>query len=107
MNAVRAYEYLTLSRTRLFDWIRPLSQEEYTRSFPIGLHTIRATMMDIACGEWAFTQRLRQEPLPPYEEWPFREERLPTFSAFGGRMGPPCPTNAPDVRRHHRLESGD
>src|SRR5713226_6361009 len=79
MNPPRAYEYLTLSRARLFDWIRPLSQGDYTREFPFGLHTIRATITEIAGGEWAFARRLREESLPPWEEWPFREERLPTF----------------------------
>jgi uncharacterized damage-inducible protein DinB len=79
MNPLRAYEYLKLSRARLFDWIRPLSQGDYTRLFPFGLHTIRATMTEIAPGEWAFARRLREEPLSPWEEWPFREERLPTF----------------------------
>jgi uncharacterized damage-inducible protein DinB len=49
------------------------------RGFPFGLHTIRATMTEIARGEWAFARRLREETLPPWEEWPFREERLPTF----------------------------
>lgn len=79
MNPVRSYEYLRLSRARLFDWIRPLSQEDYTREFPFGLQTVRATITEIARGEWAFARRLREEPLPPWEEWPFREERLPTF----------------------------
>lgn len=77
MNPVRSYEYLRLSRARLFDWIRPLSQEDYTREFPFGLQTVRATITEIARGEWAFARRLREEPLPPWEEWPFREERLP------------------------------
>jgi uncharacterized damage-inducible protein DinB len=79
MNPLRAYQYLTLSRTRLFDWIRPLSHRDFTREFPFGLHTIQATMTEIARGEWAFARRLREEPLPPWEEWPFREKRLPTF----------------------------
>jgi uncharacterized damage-inducible protein DinB len=65
VGPVRSYEYLLLARARLFDRIRPLSQENYTREFPFGLHTLRATMTEIARGEWAFARRLREEALPP------------------------------------------
>ena len=80
MNPVRAYDYLMLARAKLFDWIRPLSQERYTQEFPFGLHTLRATMVEIAGGEWVYARRLRGEPVPPEEERPIREERLPTFA---------------------------
>ena len=44
MNFVRAYDYLTQARARIFDWIRPLNQEQYTQAFPFGLGTLRATL---------------------------------------------------------------
>ena len=80
MNPVRAYDYLTLARAKLFDWIRPLSQAQYTQEFPIGLHTLRATMVEIAGGEWIYTRRLQGEVVPPKEDWPIREERQPAFA---------------------------
>ncbi len=82
MNPVRIYEVLTLARHRLFDWIRPLSQEEYTREFAFGRLTLRATMTEIAGTELYLSMRLREERLPPWEDWPISEDRQPTFSAL-------------------------
>ncbi len=82
MNPVRIYEVLTLARHRLFDWMRPLSQEEYTREFAFGLRTLRATMTEIARTELYLSMRLREERLPPWEDWPISETRQPTFSAL-------------------------
>lgn len=80
MNFVRAYDYLTQARARLFDWIGPLNQEQYTQAFPFGLGTLRATMLEIAWGEWVYTQRLQGiVELPPREDWPYGEDRPPTF----------------------------
>ena len=36
MEYVHVYDVLTQARERLFDWVRPLSQEKYTREFPFG-----------------------------------------------------------------------
>jgi uncharacterized damage-inducible protein DinB len=80
MNAVRTYDVLTQARHKLFAWIRPLSQEQYTREFPFGRRTLRATMIELARVEWYLAMRLREERLPPWEDWPITEERQPTFS---------------------------
>src|SRR3972149_5926652 len=80
MKPVRAYDYLMLARANLSAWTRPLSQERYTQEFPFGLHTLRATMVEIAGGEWIYARRLRGEPIPPEGEWPISEERLLTFA---------------------------
>src|SRR3972149_2537846 len=80
MNPVRAYDYLMLARAKLFDWIRPLSQERYTQEFPFGLPALRATMVEIAGGEWIYARRLGGESIPPEAEWPINEERRPTFA---------------------------
>ncbi len=82
MNPVRAYDYLTQARARLFDWIRPLTQEQYTREFPFGLHTLQATMLEIAAGEWIYTRRLSRQPLPPEETRPFTKTRQPAFAGL-------------------------
>ncbi len=79
MNFVRAYEYLTKTRAKLFDWIRPLSQEQYTHEFPFALHTIRATMLELARAEWLYITRLQRETIPPREQWPISVERQATF----------------------------
>jgi uncharacterized damage-inducible protein DinB len=82
MRSERAYEGLTLARQKLFEWVRPLTQEQYTQQFPIGLHTLRATLLEIAGGEWIYTRRLQGEPLPPREDWPINEVKYPTFAAL-------------------------
>lgn len=79
MNPVRAFDYLMLAREKLFDWIRPLSQSQYTQEFPFGLRTLRATMLEIAGAEWIYAHRLRGDPVPPRPERPVSAERLPTF----------------------------
>lgn len=73
MHPDRAYEGLTRARQKLLDWIRPLSQEQYTQQLPIGLHTVRTTLLEIVGGEWIFTRRLQGESLPPREEWPITQ----------------------------------
>jgi uncharacterized damage-inducible protein DinB len=80
MNAVRIYDVLTQARHKLFDWMRPLCQEQYTREFPFGRRTLRATMIELARVELYLSMRLREERLPAWEDWPITEERLPMFS---------------------------
>jgi uncharacterized damage-inducible protein DinB len=81
MNFVRTYDYLMQSRGKLSDWIRPLRQDQYTQEFPFGLHSLRATMIEIAGVEWLYVRRLSdpQQALPPREDWPIAEQRQPTF----------------------------
>lgn len=91
MNPVRAYDYLLAARGRLFDWVRPLTQEQYTREFPFGHHTLRATLLEIAGGEWIYARRLAGEPVPPRAEWPVGAQQLPTFAdleAFWAEQAP-------------------
>ncbi len=75
---VTMYDYLTKARGRLFDWIRPLSQEQYTREFPYALKTIRATVLEMARAEWAYGRRIRNLPVM-FGEAPFTAENMPTF----------------------------
>ncbi|MGH2375535.1 MAG: DinB family protein [bacterium] len=79
MDFVRVHDALTQARARLFDWIRPLSQEQYTQQFPFGMKTLRRTMVEIAVVEWLYTTRLRGETVPDQKQWPISEERQPTF----------------------------
>jgi uncharacterized damage-inducible protein DinB len=90
VNFNKAYDYLYDARAKLFDWIRPLSQEQYTQQFPIGLRTLRATMLEIAAGEWSYGRRIEGhvDPAPDRSEWPISEQRLPTFADLERAWGP-------------------
>jgi uncharacterized damage-inducible protein DinB len=79
MNFVRVYEILKEARQRLFGWVRPLSQEKYTQSFPFGFRTLHATLIEIARVEHFYGKRLREEPLPSWDDYPISETRQPTF----------------------------
>lgn len=79
MDFVRVHDALTQARARLFDWIRPLSQEQYTQQFPFGLKTLRGTMVEIAVVEWMYAKRLKGEPVPEKKDWPISEELQPAF----------------------------
>ncbi len=76
---VTMYDYLTKARGRLFDWIRPLSQEQYTREFPYALKTIRATVLEMARAEWAYGRRIRGLPVT-FGESPFTPEKMSAFA---------------------------
>ncbi|MDR5695561.1 MAG: DinB family protein [Armatimonadota bacterium] len=77
MEPVPLYAYLEKARERLFGWVLPLSLEQYTRSFPFGLGSIRATLLHMASAEFAYAHRIVGEPVPPPQERPFTEDRLP------------------------------
>ncbi|MDR7420441.1 MAG: DinB family protein [Armatimonadota bacterium] len=79
LDPLRLYEYLTKARRRLLDWVRPLTHEQYTREFPFGLKTVRATLVEMARAEWIYMTRLAGETVPPREQWPITEDRYPTF----------------------------
>ena len=95
MNFVRAHDYLTKARARLFDWVRPLSQEQYTREFPFALHTLQATMVEMAVAEWLYTRRLQRESDPPRDQRPISVKRQPTFSDLEAAWT----AQAPETRR--------
>jgi uncharacterized damage-inducible protein DinB len=82
VDFTRAYDYLYDARTKLFDWVRPLAQEQYTQQFPIGLHTLRDTLLEIAAGEWSYSRRIdgHVDPAPDRAEWPISAQRQPTFA---------------------------
>jgi uncharacterized damage-inducible protein DinB len=80
LDALRLYDYLTKARRRLLDWVRPLSQEQYTKEFPFGLKTLRATLVEMARAEWIYMTRLAGETVPPREQWPITEATCPTFA---------------------------
>lgn len=82
MSPLRIYDYLTLARRRLLDWVRPLSAEQYGRQFPIGLGSLARTLTHIETSEWYYVQRMRGRPIPPDDQWPIQEQSPPPFAAL-------------------------
>jgi uncharacterized damage-inducible protein DinB len=80
MDFPHVYDVLTQARQKLFGWIRPLSQDQYTQRFPFGLGTLRATVVEIANVEWLYGRRLQQPAVAiTRDQWPITEARQPTF----------------------------
>ncbi|MGH2437609.1 MAG: DinB family protein [bacterium] len=79
----RAYDVLSQAREKLFDWIRPLSQEQYTKEFPFGVHTLQTTMVELAGTERWLAMRAREDPFPvpfSWDDWPISERTCPAFA---------------------------
>ena len=82
IDFVRVYDVHSRARAKLFDWIRPLTQDEYTREFPFAHRTVRATLHEIAKTEHWLAMRLRGESMPEpfrWDEIPPDEQAGPTF----------------------------
>lgn len=79
MDPLRTYDYLALARSRLFEKIRPLGPEPWLRLFPIGPGSIAKTLTHTMMSERYYMQRLTGRAVPPYEQWPIREESPPSF----------------------------
>jgi len=84
------FDYLLKSRGRLLEWVRAQPAEVYTRTFPIGLGSIRATLVHTAAAEWAYVERLGGRAVTLGDS-PFTDERQPEFDPFATaweRRGP-------------------
>jgi len=79
MDPLRIYDFLALSRARLFDRVRPLSEEQYTRRFDLGMGTLARTLTHVMISEWYYIERLERRDTPPYNQWPIRDENPPPF----------------------------
>lgn len=82
MDPLKLYDYLTKARTRMFEWIRPLTPGQYGQEFPIGLGTLGRTLTHIMICEWSYMERIRGNAVPPYEEWPIQDETPPSFAVL-------------------------
>lgn len=81
IDPVHVYDVHTQARRRLFDWVRPLTQAQYTRPFPFGYETVRATLNEIVRSEHYLLLRLTGQPIPPFDDiYPISEARQPTFA---------------------------
>lgn len=79
MDAIRTYDYLALARRRVLDWVRSLNAEQYAREFPFGRKTLGSTLTHILISEWYYVQRISGAEVPPYDQWPIRDELPPPF----------------------------
>jgi uncharacterized damage-inducible protein DinB len=82
MDPLKIYEYLTLARERIFQWVRPLSADQYAREFPIGLGSLGRTLTHVLICEWAYVRRIDGREVPPYEQFPFQDESPPPFATL-------------------------
>ncbi|HLW61122.1 MAG TPA: DinB family protein [bacterium] len=91
MNFAHFFDYLLTARGRLTDWIRGQPSGVYTKAFPIGLGSIRATLVHTAAAEWAYVRRLGGEGVSPADS-PFTLERQPEFDPFAAAWAREAPT---------------
>ncbi len=81
------FDYLCKARDRLLGWVRDQPAEAYARSFPIGLGSIRATLVHIADAQRGYTMRLEGSEFSPADN-PFSIDKLlelePLISAWSG-----------------------
>jgi hypothetical protein len=77
-DLVAYFDYLCIAREKLFRWIREQPAEVYTRSFPVGLGSIRATFLHIAGAQYAYSYCLDGKASDSAEN-PFTVENLPDF----------------------------
>lgn len=79
MHPLKTYDFLILSRDRIFDAVRPMTPEQYLHRFPYALVTIGATLTHMMVSEWYYFERFRGRPVPPYEQWEIQYEQPPVF----------------------------
>jgi uncharacterized damage-inducible protein DinB len=75
------FNYLLQARGRLLGWIREQPSAVYTRTFPIGLGSIRATLVHTAAAEWAYVLRMDGRSVSLADS-PFTVEQQPEFEPF-------------------------
>ncbi len=75
------FDYMVTARGRLLEWVKGQPAGVYTQTFPIGMRSIRATLVHTAAAEWGYVQRLSGKDYGPGDN-PFSVEYLPEFDAF-------------------------
>jgi uncharacterized damage-inducible protein DinB len=81
LDFVHFFDYLVLARGSLLGWIGAQAEELYERAYPLGLGSIRATLIHVADIEWGYVQRLTGRDYTR-EESPFSAERYPALPRF-------------------------
>lgn len=81
MNALKVYDFLVLSRDRVFDAARVLTPQQYLYRFPYALNSIGSTLAHMMISEWYYFERFRERGVPPYEQWKIQYENPPEFAS--------------------------
>ncbi len=74
MNPTRTYDYLAKARERVLAAAGGLPAEEYAREFRIGPGSLARTFTHVLISEWYYVERLLEREVPPYSEWPIKDE---------------------------------
>lgn len=91
VDFVHFFDYLVLARGRLLDWIGAQPADLYSRAYPFGLGSIRATLLHVADIEWGYVQRLERRDYTRADS-PFTVERYPTLAALSAAWRTQQPT---------------
>ena len=78
----KTYDYLVLARRKILDWSRPLTPEQHAQQFPIGLGSLARILTHIMICEEFYVKRMQGLAVPPYKEWPIRDEEPPAFEVI-------------------------
>jgi uncharacterized damage-inducible protein DinB len=85
MDPTRLYDYLEKSRARILEKVRPLTTDQYTRQFPLGLGSLARTLTHVMMSEWYYVQRMQGREVPHYTQWPIQDEKPPAFGVIDAR----------------------
>ncbi len=75
------FDYLVNARGKLLGWVREQPSAVYTQTFPIGMGSIRATLVHTAAAEYGYARRIAGKDYTPGDS-PFTVEKLSEFEAF-------------------------
>jgi uncharacterized damage-inducible protein DinB len=81
VDLAQCFDYLCRARDTLLGWIRSQPAAAYTRPFPFGLGSIRATLVHIADAQRGYTQRLEGQEYSSADN-PFTVDRLPDLETL-------------------------
>ncbi|MDX2115196.1 MAG: DinB family protein [Planctomycetota bacterium] len=91
MDAVKTYDYLVIARKKVLGWARGLTPEQYGRRFAIGPGSIARTLTHMLISEWYYVERLEGREVPPYAQWPIRDEEPLGFAVLEETWGAQAP----------------
>jgi uncharacterized damage-inducible protein DinB len=78
VHPLEHYDILLRARHKLLGWVRNLTAEQYRQEFPLGLKSVRATLVHLAGSEWLHGMVARGEDITSADR-PFTEERYADF----------------------------
>jgi uncharacterized damage-inducible protein DinB len=82
MDPVRMYEYLEVSRARIFDAVRPLSDARYRSEHPIGLGSLARTLHHMRAAEALYMKRVTGHTTAPDALSPEDDPETSTLTAL-------------------------